>query len=387
MYSHIIGIDIAKYKFDITIRDNSNSKYSKCKTYSNNQEGVLKLLSDIKQSGINESKCLFICESTAHYHKKLCNILSLYDLPINEMNPIITGKMHAASIRQTKNDAIDSRLICDIAFLNRMDANYKQIAHIDNIKLASRHRFDLVNKRSRTKVQLQASLDYLLPKYNSLFSNKYNATYMYLLTEYSLIDLRSFRIDKLTRIVKDVSKGHHGKPFALKLQTMLRSDLLLEESELQCLELQNLAMEINFFTERIEILERKISILLNTIDTNLLSIPGVNEISLAMLIAEIGDFNNFSSPKKLVAFAGLDPRVYASGEYELKSAHISKHGNRYLRYSMFNIANMARLHCPEIQELYKKHIANGKHHLVAVNAIARKLLHVMWGMQKKQYPI
>ncbi|WOO89160.1 transposase [Mollicutes bacterium LVI A0078] len=86
---------------------------------------------------------------------------------------------------------------------------------------------------------------------------------------------------------------------------MLRNDLLLEESELQCLELQNLAMEINFFTERIEILERKISILLNTIDTNLLSIPGVNEISLAMLIGEIGDFNNFSSLKKLVAFAGV----------------------------------------------------------------------------------
>ncbi|WOO91005.1 hypothetical protein R2F61_00225 [Mollicutes bacterium LVI A0078] len=47
---------------------------------------------------------------------------------------------------------------------------------------------------------------------------------------------------------------------------------------------------------------------------------------------------------------------------------------------------MARLHCPEIQELYQKHIANGKHHLVAVNAIARKLLRVMWGMQKSNTP-
>lgn len=55
-----------------------------------------------------------------------------------------------------------------------------------------------------------------------------------------------------------------------------------------------------------------------------------------MIIAEIGDFNRFSSPDKILAYAGLSPSTYQSGQLDGCYSHMEKRGSRYLRYALFN---------------------------------------------------
>ncbi len=313
---------------------------------------------------------------------QLCDLLSANNLDVHVFNPIITGQMHASSIRQTKNDRIDSRLICKIAFDNKFNSNYVYDPQREELKSISRFRSIIASDCSRIKIRLQSTLDYLFPEYNSLFKDKYGKLYIELLANYSLNEFAAFRIDKLTNICSKLSKGRKSKEFALQLHTYLKSNKLIETSHSKCLKLQMLAIHIFFLNEQLSLLEKEISILLNTINQNLTTIPGVGDVACAVIISEIGDLDNFSSPKKLVAFAGLDPKVYESGNYSLKRSHITKHGSAPLRHILFMCANAACLHSDEFKELYHRHKAKGKHHYVILNAIAAKLLHIIWGMNK-----
>ena len=68
------------------------------------------------------------------------------------------------------------------------------------------------------------------------------------------------------------------------------------------------------------------------------SIPGINYRMGAMIIAEIGDFSRFDSPDKILAYAGLSPSTYQSGQLDGACSHMEKRGSRYLRYALFNAA-------------------------------------------------
>ncbi|WP_200412074.1 transposase, partial [Virgibacillus salexigens] len=68
----------------------------------------------------------------------------------------------------------------------------------------------------------------------------------------------------------------------------------------------------------------------------LTSIPGVGTKIAATLISEIGDVTQFSHPKKLVAYAGLDPRVYQSGKFTATINRITKRGSTKLRQTIYS---------------------------------------------------
>jgi len=72
-------------------------------------------------------------------------------------------------------------------------------------------------------------------------------------------------------------------------------------------------------------------------DSVITTIPGIGYINGGMILGEIGDIHRFSNPNKLLAFAGLDPSVYQSGN-QAKKTRMSKRGSRVLRYALMNAA-------------------------------------------------
>jgi len=110
------------------------------------------------------------------------------------------------------------------------------------------------------------------------------------------------------------------------------------------------------------------------------SIPGLGSTTAAALVAFIGDINRFATPEKLVAYIGLDCRVYQSGTSVQGKGYISKHGNGYLRQMLFNAAFVARQHNPDLKSYHEQKLREGKHYFSALCAVERKLVHLIYAV-------
>jgi len=116
------------------------------------------------------------------------------------------------------------------------------------------------------------------------------------------------------------------------------------------------------------------------------SIPGVGKVSAATLVATIGDIHRFSQPEKLVAYIGLDSRVHQSGTSINGKGYISKRGNRYLRYILFNAAFIAKRRNPDLKRYFEKKVKEGKHYFSALCAVERKLVHLIYAVWMRGTP-
>jgi transposase len=116
------------------------------------------------------------------------------------------------------------------------------------------------------------------------------------------------------------------------------------------------------------------------------SIPGIGPICAASLVAHIGDIRRFPSPEKLVAYVGLDCRVHQSGTSVHGRGYISKRGNHRLRAVLFNAAFIARQTNPDMKAFFEKKLREGKHYVSALNAVERKLLHLIYAVWTRGTP-
>ena len=152
------------------------------------------------------------------------------------------------------------------------------------------------------------------------------------------------------------------------------------------LQLQILLRQISFAEEQLLILEKQIADILQKIDCNLTSIPGIGPVLSAAILGEIGDIHRFQSAVKLVAFAGIDPSINQSGEFTGNRNHMSKRGSPYLRRALWQAACVARLHNPILKNYYLEKVAQGKHSMTATGAVARKLTYIIHAVLRDNKP-
>ena len=113
----------------------------------------------------------------------------------------------------------------------------------------------------------------------------------------------------------------------------------------------------------------------------MLTIPGIGEISAATILSEYGDIKNFSNPNKMLAFAGLDPSINQSGTLE-SNGKMVKHGSGHLRYAVMNSALSILRFSPEFYDYYLKKRSEGKCHRVALSHVCKKLIRVIYSLEK-----
>lgn len=122
------------------------------------------------------------------------------------------------------------------------------------------------------------------------------------------------------------------------------------------------------------------------LSTLLMSIPGIGEKTVVTVINEIDDIKRFPSPKSLVAYAGLDPRVRQSGTSLKHNTHVTKRGSVYLRRDIFIAAYIAARWDSEIKAYYEKKRSEGKCYKEAMIATSRKLLNRVYAVWKRGTP-
>ena len=148
------------------------------------------------------------------------------------------------------------------------------------------------------------------------------------------------------------------------------------------LELKHTIKLIQEITSEIDEIETEINSIMDTYHSPILTIPGNSYRMGAMILAEIGDFSNFSSPDKILAYAGCSPSTYQSGKLTNCYAHMEKRGSRYLRHALYNATKYVCYWNPVFAEYLAKKRAEGKHYNVALSHAMKKLVRLIYALQK-----
>ena len=376
-----VGIDIAKNTHWASAMNSEGEILLEPFSFQNNNDGFQKFIS--KLSNFDKQKMLIGLESTAHYGENIISYLFNLDYKIGIINPIQTSNLRKSNIRKTKNDKVDTFIIIKSLTLN----NYNLVTSrdINNIKLKglSRSRHNLIVMRSRSKIQLASFIDQLFPELNQFFKGNLHLNVSYqLLKEYSSPkDISSLHLTKLSNILHDNSHGRYNKQDAISLRELAKKSVGIDNPTLS-LQIKQAILQIELYSEQIEEVEKLSKQILDAMESKLLTIPGMSYNQATAIHGFIGDINRFNKSCQLLAYCGLDPSVYQSGNFEACSTRMSKRGNSLLRYNLVYAAHNLVLHNRTFKEYYDLKRSQSKTHYCALGHCAHKLVRIIFNMLK-----
>ena len=371
-----IGIDISKYKHDCFICKDTGEVVVENLSFENTKKGFQQFL-DLLKPYDNDSVRIGL-EATGHYGLNLKLFLEKNNYTFMEFNPLLVKEFKKSlSLRRTKTDKVDATIICQKLMSVPYKPNSKLFYHKYSIKSLSRLRETLVKQRSKYMIQLTNILDIVFPEFKSFFNNRFSTTSLYLLTKYrnaeKIANIRDFETpNKLSRGTFTYAK------FA-KLKELAKNTIG-ESNEIYEIELHTLISLYNEIDSKINSLDKQISTIIKELNPPTLSIPGIGELTTAVIISEFGEFSRFSNADKLLSFAGLEPGISQSGTMSANGKMV-KRGSGYLRYSLMNIANVVIRYNPTFYDFYLKKRSEGKCHRVALSHVCKKLLRIIYKLE------
>lgn len=374
---YYIGIDISKYKHDFCIISNTGEIIVENSSFENNKKGFQSFLELLKS--YNKSEVQIAFEATGHYSKNLELFLIDQGYSFMKMNPLVIHQfLKARSLRRTKTDKTDSLTIANYLMSVPYKPNSNLLYNIFTLKSLCRNRELLIKERSKFYVLLTNELDLTFPELKPFFNNSFSATLLYVLEKYINTEHIS-----LMRDFDSISKISHGKfsyaKFA-KLKELAKNSVGHHDENTDLL-ISTYISIIKNFNDKIDPIDKQISTIIKELNPRMLSIPGLGEISAATILSEYGDVSNFSSPNKMLAFAGLEPSIFQSGTLETNGKMV-KHGSGHLRYSIMNSALIILRYSPTFYDFYLKKRSEGKCHRVALSHVCKKLIRVIYTLEK-----
>ena len=333
----------------------------------------------------NKSDVHIAFEATGHYSLNLELYLINQEYSFMKMNPLVIHQfLKARSLRRTKTDKADSLTIASYLMSVPYKPNSHLLYNVYTLKSLCRSREQLIKERSKFQVLLTNELDKSFPELKSFFNNNNNnnnnisATLLYVLEKYKNTEHIS-----LMRDYESLRKISHGKftyaSFA-KLKELAKNSVGHHNDNTDLL-ISTYVSIINHFNEKINPIDKQISTIIKELNPKILTIPGLGEISAATILSEYGDIKNFSSPNKMLAFAGLEPSVIESGTLQ-SNGKMVKHGSGHLRYSIMNISMTILRYSPTFYDYYLKKRSEGKCHRIALSHVCKKLIRVIYSLEK-----
>ena len=378
-----VGIDVAKDKHDCFIMNSEGEVLFNPFVIQNNREGFDSLYEKICSVADDFTKVKVGLEATGHYSYNILGYLLDKGLPTYVINPLHTNLYRKSlSLRKTKTDKVDAHTIATMLL---SDVNLKSYSntlyHNEELKSLTRYRFDKVNERAKLKISIARLVNILFPELEKLVSTLHMASVYELLSQYpSAKQIASAHLTKLTNLLSNASKGRYNKEKAEEIRNAARRSIG-SDMPAKSLELKHTIKLIKELDAEIEEIEFHIEIIMDEINSPILTIPGISYRMGAMIIAEIGDFDNFSSPDKILAYAGLAPSIYQSGQFTASYSRMEKRGSRYLRYALFNSAKYVCQWDETFAEYLAKKRSEGKHYYVAISHACKKLIRVIYHLE------
>lgn len=376
----LVGIDVAKDKHDCFICDSEGNVLKDVFTFSNDREGFNLLLSFMPTSSENVKVGL---EATGHYSLNLINFLIDNGYSPVVFNPLQINLFRKAhTLRKTKTDKIDAKLIALMLSSNDAKPHLDLSYHVTELKSLTRYRSRLKDQLARLKISLARIIEIVFPELEDCVYSINQKSTMALLHEFPSKELiANAHLTRLTNVLKDNSRGKYSKDKALEIRNVAINSIGTS-SDASSFELVQTIDMINFYSSKIDELDAKIKDIMIELESPILSIPGISYNLGSIILAEIVDINRFDTPAQLQAFAGLDPATHQSGKFIATGVSMVKRGSPYLRWAILNASRLIAMRDPCFKDYYQRKRKEGKHHFVALTHVAKKLIRVIFKLLK-----
>ena len=383
-----VGVDVSKDKHDCFILSSEGEVLADVFTIPNNLDGFRFLLRRIRDCTHAQDKIKVGLEATGHYSYNLLGFLLDNGLPTYVLNPLRTNLYRKSlSLRKTKTDRVDARTIAAMLLSDAGLKPYTNTAyHNEELKSLTRYRFDKVKERAKLKSSIARLVCILFPELEKLVPSLHIASVYALLEEFpGAKQIAAAHLTRLKTLLETASKGHYKRDMALEIRDAARNSIG-SWMPAKSLELQHTIRLIRELDDEIAEIEKQIQAIMDELNSPITTIPGIGFRMAAMIFAEVGDFTRFDSPDKLLAYAGMSPSTYQSGQLKNCYPHMEKRGSRYLRYALYNATKYVCHWDPTFAAYLAKKRAEGKHYNVALSHATKKLVRLIFAMEKSRQP-
>ena len=375
-----VGIDVAKDKHDCCILGSDAEVIYPVFTITNDREGLEKLYEKMTMASEDLAEVRVGLEATGHYSQNLLNALIAKGLSVCVINPLHTNLYRKGlSLRKTKTDKVDAYSIAVMLLTDKTIKPYSISSyHNEELKSLTRYRFDKVQERAKLKSSITRLVNILFPELEKLVSTLHSASVYALLSELPGASfIADCHLTRLTNLLRNSSQGRYDREKTIAIRNAARCSIG-HTSSAKSMELKHTIHLISVLSAEIDEIELAIRNIMDSIASPIITIPGISYRMGAMILAEIGDFSRFDNPDQILAYAGLSPSTYQSGQLYSNYARMEKRGSRYLRYALFNATRFVCQWVPSFSQYLNKKLGEGKHYFVAISHAAKKLVRTIY---------
>ena len=389
----VLSVDVAKGKSMFMLMNSEGEIFIDSIELKHNLENFNKLKKQVETFEISDLTVFM--ESTGIYHlpvERYFKENGFNTLVINSL----TTKNNYDTIRKTKTDKKDCFRLAKLFFVNEVE--YHDLSKKDlyaNLKAMTRQYFYLTQVNVSCKNRYKRLINICFPELETIFKSSriYEETALNFIKVFPHAEIvKEKRIDALYNNLYKTNSRHdyYYKRLAHEIKEIASNSypgIDKAHSDVQNLSniaemLQNNIKNINELKERM-IETAKQSPYFKIIN----SFYGIGEVLTAELLGELGDITRFVNHKQLIAFCGLDPTIIQSGKSINVHGAISKRGDKYARWILFNISQMVvKLghQYPEhpVYNYYLIKKAEGKHYYESLTACSTKILRMLYSMCK-----
>lgn len=383
------GVDIAKADHVIAAVDETGAEVARPMAFKNTEAGFERCVAWLESIAQTEDDVFVGMEATGHYWMACFAYLTAAGYRACVVNPMQVSAMRKLKgLSGVKNDRIDSFLIAETLRQGNYDETRLATDEVQALKQLTRYHQGLKQELATVKTQAICVLDAYFPEYAGLFSDMFGAASLKVLSECPTpSEVARKRASSIAKMLSEGSHGRLGADRAARVKAAARSSVGIRLGEdAASFQIKTMVSQIEFLNATIAKVEREVEGLLERIEPNITTIPGVSTTTGAQIVAEIGDVKRFKNAASIVKYAGLNSGVDESGKFSAEGVPITKQGSPYLRRSLWLAANRARQFDPRLKAFYDKKRREGKPHRVAVTACARKLCHVVYAVMRDGEP-
>ena len=389
----VLSVDVAKNKSMIMLMNSDGEILIDSKEIKHNLEEFEKVKEEIKE--INPENLIVFMESTGIYHlpvERYFKENGFNTLVINSL----TTKNNYDTIRKTKTDKKDCYRLAKLFFVNEVEYHYLSKNDLyANLKAMTRQYFYLTQVNVSCKNRYKRLINICFPELEEIFKSSriYEETALNFIKAFPhAYIVKEKRIDVLYNNLYKTNSRHdyYYKRLAHQIKDSASNSYPGIDKEHS--DVKNLSDMAGILQENIKTINELKEKMIETAKQSpyfeiINSFYGIGEVLTAELLGELGDITRFDNHKQLIAFCGLDPAIVQSGKSINVHGAISKRGNKYARWILFNISQMVvKLwhQCPEhpVYNYYLMKKAEGKHYYENLTACSTKILRMLYSMCK-----
>ncbi|WNS78705.1 IS110 family transposase [Domibacillus sp. DTU_2020_1001157_1_SI_ALB_TIR_016] len=399
----VVGLDIAKGESQVQAFLEKKKPYKGSFKVAHTLEGLESLHQYLREiEDLTGIRPPVVLESTGHYHTPVVQYFEEKGYLLIIINPLISYRAKSSSLRKVKTDVLDAYHLCELYYKEDLEPHKKRGIQLLNLRNLTRQHANITGIYVQTKLQFQAVLDQVFPEYRGVFGDLYSGVSLLTLLEYPtsedvLAADEAVLTNKIDELCKSRSKNWANTQAKKLIEAATRNPFQKNLYQSHILSIEMYIKMLIEYQKHLSKLEDEIDALAKEMEEYKIiqSIPGIGEKIAATIISEIGEIDRFNHPKKLVAFAGIDPSIYESGRFKGTVNRITKRGSSRLRHALYMAVRCAIRDCrkkkttneiiprnKKLREFYDKKREEGKPYKVAVIACANKLLQWIYALLK-----